>query len=142
MRAQASKKCMGLLREAVRRNAAVEMLNAVAVLDERRVVSASSDKTLGVWDIDSGETLRTLEGHTLGVGAVAVLDEKRVVSASNDQTLRMWDVETGETTAVFALDGPVTAVAVTANGDIVAGDSLGGVHFLDLLSTHRPLAQM
>jgi WD40 repeat protein len=98
------------------------------------VVSASFDQTLRVWDVESGETIRTLEGHTNEVYAVAVLDEKRVVSASFDQTLRVWDVESCETVAVFALDGPVYSVAVTADGRrVVAGDRLGGVHFLDLV---------
>ena len=39
-------------------------LSGVAVLDGQRVVSASYDRTLRVWDVVSGETLRTLEGHT------------------------------------------------------------------------------
>ncbi len=108
-------------------------VRAVAVLDERRVVSASQDHTLRVWDVESGETIRTLEGHTDGVNAVAVLDERRVVSASDDHTLRVWDVESGETMAVFALDAPLSSVAVSADGcGVVAGDGLGGVHFLDL----------
>ena len=36
----------------------------------------------------------------------------------------------GETTAVFALDCPVTAFAVTANGYVVAGDGTGGIRHL------------
>lgn len=106
---------------------------AVAVLDAMRVVSASLDQTLRVWDVETGETLRTLEGHTSYVNAVAVLDATRMVLAFSDQTLRVWDLESGETIAVFALDASVTAVAVTSNNCIVAGDSLGGVHFLDLV---------
>ncbi len=49
------------------------MVWAVAVLDENHVVSGSDDRTLRVWDIESGETIQVLEGHTLGVTAVAAL---------------------------------------------------------------------
>ena len=35
--------------------------------DGQRVVSVSSDKTLKVWDIETGECLATLEGHSSGV---------------------------------------------------------------------------
>ena len=46
---------------------------AVAVTpDGRRAVSASGDGTLRVWDLDSGQSLCTLEGHTRSVRAVAV----------------------------------------------------------------------
>jgi len=48
--------------------------------------------------------------------------------------VRVWDVESGGTMAVFALDASVWSVAVTADGrGIVAGDEVGGVHFLDLV---------
>src|SRR4029077_6163816 len=45
-------------------------VTAVAVVDGRRAVSASYDRTLRVWDLESGQTLNTLEGHTAGVTAV------------------------------------------------------------------------
>ena len=32
--------------------------------DGRRVVSASDDKTLKVWDVATGECVATLEGHS------------------------------------------------------------------------------
>ncbi len=81
-------------------------------LDEQRVVSASDDGTLRVWDVASGATLALLEGHTDWVRAVARLDERRVVSASNDRTLRVWDVATGATLAILeGHTGRVRAVA-------------------------------
>ena len=35
--------------------------------DGRRVVSASYDKTLKVWDVATGKCVATLEGHSYGV---------------------------------------------------------------------------
>ena len=32
--------------------------------DGKRAVSASEDKTLKVWDLETGRALRTLEGHS------------------------------------------------------------------------------
>ncbi len=44
----------------------------------------------------TGESLRTLEGHTIRVLAVAVLaDGSRALSGSCDNTLRLWDLDTG-----------------------------------------------
>jgi WD40 repeat protein len=38
----------------------------VALSDGRRVVSGSVDKTLRVWDVDTGECVRELKGHGRG----------------------------------------------------------------------------
>jgi hypothetical protein len=38
-----------------------------------------------LWDLDTGEVLRTLEGHQASVTAVALLDEHRALSASHDK---------------------------------------------------------
>ena len=51
--------------------------------DGRWAVSASEDKTLKVWDLESGRELCTLTGHSDVVLGVAVTpDGRRVVSAS------------------------------------------------------------
>jgi WD40 repeat protein len=59
-------------------------------------VSASEDKTIKVWDLDSGRALRTLEGHSDGVNEVTVTaDGQCAVSESVDKTVKFWDLETG-----------------------------------------------
>ncbi|RZB30894.1 MAG: hypothetical protein AEth_00848 [Candidatus Argoarchaeum ethanivorans] len=94
-------------------------VKAVAVTpDGRHAISGSSDKTLRVWDIESGEEIQTLEGHIGGVKAVAVTpDGRHAISGSSDKTLRVWDIESGE--EIQTLEGHiggVKAVAVTPDG--------------------------
>lgn len=75
-----------------------DSINAVTVMaDGSRVISASTDKTLKVWDLETGQELQTLKGHTNLVRAVVVMpDRSRAISASHDKTLKVWDMETGE----------------------------------------------
>lgn len=94
-------------------------VRAVAVLPSgRRALSASVDRSLKLWDLESGECLRTLEEHDRGLRAVAVSpDGRRAVSAGSDQSLVCWDLESGRplrtmnghtdsvTGLVFAPDG-------------------------------------
>ena len=64
--------------------------------DGRRICSASSDKTLRLWDVESGEELRALEGHAGPVRACPFSpDGRRICSASDDRTVRVWDAEGG-----------------------------------------------
>jgi len=73
-------------------------VKAVAVTpDGKHAISGSNDNTLRVWDIESGEEMQRLVGHTDSVEAVAVTpDGKHAISGSRDGALRVWDIESGE----------------------------------------------
>ena len=92
-----------------------------------RVLSASPDKTLRLWDLASGECLRVLEGHSGSVYHVAALPDERALSASWDNTLRLWDLTRGECLAAFTGDDPMTCCAVAQTGGLaVVGDRRAG----------------
>lgn len=58
-------------------------------------------------------------------------DGRQVVSASADQTLKVWDLNTAAMLTTFSADARLLCCAVTPDGAaIVAGDTLGNVHFL------------
>ena len=86
--------------------------------DFKRAVSASTDRTLKVWDVASGAEVHTLRGHTASVRGVAVsADGKWAISASEDCTLKVWDLASGA--EVHTLRGHtdrVMGVAVSADG--------------------------
>jgi WD40 repeat protein len=54
--------------------------------DGKRIVSASQDKTLKVWDLYTGREVLSLKGHADTVQSVAFSpDGKRIVSGSLDK---------------------------------------------------------
>ena len=69
--------------------------------DGKRIVSGSGDKTVRVWDVDTGKPIgQPLTGHTAVVSSVAFSpDGKRIVSGSGDDTVRVWDADTGNRSA-------------------------------------------
>ena len=69
------------------------VISATFSPDGKRIVSASDDETVKVWDAQTGECIRTLKGHKYCVWSAAFSpDGSRIVSASHDETLRIWDI--------------------------------------------------
>lgn len=67
-------------------------VNAIQVY-EGQVVSASGDRTIKAWDINTGHCIRTYTGHTKGIACVH-FDGRRIVSGSSDNTVRIFDAAT------------------------------------------------
>jgi WD40 repeat protein/tRNA A-37 threonylcarbamoyl transferase component Bud32 len=90
--------------------------------DGRRLAVANWDRTVSVWDVESGRALPSLTGHADAVVGVGLSpDGRRIASASFDQTVRVWDAETGR--AVHTLLGHtsrVFAVAFSPDGRLLA----------------------
>ena len=84
-------------------------------------------------DADTGELVRTLEGHRRRADAVVfTLDGRYLVSGSSDDSLRIWEVESGEEVARIDHHDSVTCVAIDPLGKrIAAGDAAGSVLLFD-----------
>jgi hypothetical protein len=93
--------------------------------DGTRIASASGDQTVKVWDVATGQEVRTLTGHSSSVQGVAFsLDDSRIASASGDQTVKVWDVATRQ--PVHTLEGhsgAVWGVAFSPDGSRIASAS-------------------
>ena len=64
-------------------------------MDDSHLVSGSSDNSIRLWDLETGECLRTFTGHTDTVRCVQ-FDGSIVISGSMDRTLRIWNRNSGE----------------------------------------------
>jgi eukaryotic-like serine/threonine-protein kinase len=70
--------------------------------DGHTALSASRDKTLKLWDLATGQEIRSFTGHTNGIHSVAFSpDGHTALSASDDKTLKLWDVATGQEIRTF-----------------------------------------
>ena len=87
-------------------------VNSVTITsDNKKIVSGSNDNTIRIWDIDTGEVLKTLSngivwkifdrgkmlktpiGQSHNVNSIAITpDNKKIVSGSGDRTIKVWQI--------------------------------------------------
>ena len=59
-------------------------------------MSGGRDGTLGLWNVQDGQSIHVLEGHTHDVYGVAIsADNQLLVSTVEDQTVRLWHLQSG-----------------------------------------------
>ena len=64
--------------------------------DNKYIVSGSRDNTIKIWNLESGQEIKTLAGHNGSVRSVAISsDSKYIVSGSDDNTIKIWNLESG-----------------------------------------------
>jgi WD40 repeat protein len=66
------------------------------------------DRTVRLWNLETGQELLRLTGHTERISGVAFLGGDRAVSAAQDDTIRIWDLRTGR--ELFRLTGHTGAI--------------------------------
>src|SRR5437660_306250 len=94
-----------------------------------------------MWELETGQLLHSLEGHSNRVNAVAITsDGMRAISGSYDRTLKVWELKTGK--LLHSLEGHsnwINAVAVIPDGRQAVSASEDGTLKVWELETAKPI---
>jgi WD40 repeat protein len=69
-----------------------EPIFSIIELSDDRLVSASADKKIKIWDLSKNRSIMTLTGHEDCILKIMELSNNMLVSYSRDGTLRIWDI--------------------------------------------------
>ncbi len=91
----------------------------------RTLASANADRTINLWEVESGRLLRTLPGQTNWINRVVWSpDGRTLASFSYDKAIWLWDVEQGRhRTALLGHTCHITGVAFTPDSSRILSSS-------------------
>ena len=67
-----------------------DAVSAIVSLPDRRIVSASWDRDIRIWDPDSGECAARWTGQSGPILALILLSDGRLASGGEDRTFKIW----------------------------------------------------
>jgi WD40 repeat protein len=102
-----------------------DRVRAVRFSPDGNTLVSSDDQVVRLWNIQTGECLRLLQGHSDTVFSVAFnADGQTIVSGSADQTVRFWQAGSGRCFRTMkGYTNSIFSVAFSPNGETIASGS-------------------
>ncbi len=110
------------------------VMMAAFASDNSRVVTASSDQTAKLWDVETAGELQSFAQHTGPLYCLAVsADGRTLVTGAQDNTLRIWDLPLSHPVRKITEPGPaITDIVFSPDGkSLLAGAVDHGVRLFD-----------
>lgn len=112
--------------------------------DGRHLASGSWDHTIKLWEVNTGNTLQTLQGHKNLVLSIAFSPNGLLLaSGSADNTIKLWEVSTGKMLQTLKEEGNwVGSLAFSPDGQILAAEGANYTIKVWELSTGKVLHRL
>ncbi len=96
--------------------------------DGKYLLSGAWDSNIRMWDISTGQKIKTFTGHTGRINSLAFSsDGTRLLSAARDNLAKLWDVTTGRELRTFTgHTGEVSSIVFSNKPNIVISGGFDG----------------
>jgi WD40 repeat protein len=96
---------------------------ALVMTSTGKLASASADKTIKLWDLDTLECLKTITGHEDSVRSlISGKNDDQLISGSSDKFIKVWSIE--NSACLTTLSGHLSsiyALALAESGELCSG---------------------
>jgi cytochrome c len=99
-------------------------VNAVAFMPDRSIVSGSYDGSLRLWPANGSPIVRTLESS---VNTLAVASDGEIIAGTADGQLHFFSTDGTERSRIEVQPTPVTAIAISPDGNLIAVAGMRGL---------------
>jgi WD40 repeat protein len=92
--------------------------------DGKTLISgAEKDKTIKLWDVESGRLIKSFIGHSSGVRSIAVSKDGTIASGSFDKTIKIWELDGTLKYTLTGHNGYIWSVAISPDGKTLVSGS-------------------
>ncbi|HEY9607120.1 MAG TPA: serine/threonine-protein kinase [Allocoleopsis sp.] len=108
--------------------------------DGQTLATGSFDKTIKLWNLQTGQELQTFRGHSGRILSVAIAPKQPILATgSDDKTIKLWNLKTGKEIRSFSGNlGWVYALAFSPDGKTLVSGSDNKTIKLWNLGTKEP----
>lgn len=108
-----------------------------------KTIVLSSDNTIKLWDLTTGQVIKTLSGNESEKTMVFSPDGKIIASGGYDKTIKLWDVTTGKVVKTLSSqNNSIYELIFSPDGKILASRSLDNIIQLWDLTTGKVIKSL
>ena len=89
----------------------------------QKMISCSSDDTIKVWDLETFECAKTIDGHSDQVWSLEKVGNNQFLSCSDDQSIKLWDIQTGSCVKTFNDESEVYCIKIISQNTFASGSN-------------------
>jgi eukaryotic-like serine/threonine-protein kinase len=123
----------------------VSAVDAVAFSpDGTTIATGGFDNSINLWEVSTGDKVKTLNGHTGWVWNLAFSpDGKKLLSGSADKTVRTWNVESGAMELMLGSEeSPLESPVFSADGKLILASDVDSIRSWDTANGKETVRQI
>ena len=125
-----STNCGRLIREYKQHSDAIRSIQVDEKLN--KLITASEDNTINVWNLETGKCLKTLKDHTKWVTCISMISNDEFISGSKDKTIKIWDLNSYKCLDTLTYQKEIYSMSLLPNNQLAIGHGDGSICILDI----------